>query len=112
LIKVLGNNFSKLREKAPFLKFIRHILGLEVLQNFPDTVTASFDQFIAEHSTLTSKQLEFLDLLRKFLINNGAIEKKDLVNYPFKAIDSKGILGIFPPKEINEIFELAKGLVA
>jgi len=98
--------------QAPFLKFIRHILGLEVLQNFPDTVNASIDQFIAEHTTLTSKQLEFLDLLRKFLINNGAIEKRDLVNYPFKAIDSKGILGIFPPKEINEIVELAKNLVA
>jgi type I restriction enzyme R subunit len=98
--------------EAPFLKFIRHILGLEVLKNFPDTVNASIDQFIVEHSTLTSKQLEFLDLLRKFLIHNGAIEKKDLVNYPFKAIDSKGILGIFPPKEINEIFELAKELVA
>jgi len=98
--------------EAPFLKFIRHILGVEVLKNFPDSVNASIDQFIAEHTTLTSKQLEFLDLLRKFLIHNGAIEKKDLVNYPFKAIDSKGILGIFPPKEINEIFELAKELVA
>jgi len=98
--------------EAPFLKFIRHILGVEVLKNFPDSVNASIDQFIAEHTTLTSKQLEFLDLLRKFLINNGTIEKKDLVNYPFKAIDSKGILGIFPPKEINEIFELAKELVA
>jgi len=99
-------------KQAPFLKFIRHILGLEILKNFPDSVSASIDQFIAEHTTLTSKQLEFLELLRKFLINNGAIKKKDLVSMPFTTIDSKGILGIFSSKEINEIFELSKELVA
>ena len=99
-------------KQAPFLKFIRHILGIELLQNFPDTVSASIDQFIAEHTTLTSKQLEFLELLRKFIINNGTIKKKDLVSMPFTSIDSKGILGIFSPKEIDEIFELAKELVA
>jgi len=98
--------------QAPFLKFIRHILGLEILQNFPDTVSASFEKFIAEHTTLSSKQLEFLALLQKFIINHGEIKKRDLVSMPFTTIDSKGILGIFPPKEINEIFELAKELVA
>ncbi len=99
-------------KKAPFLKFMRHILGLEMLQNFPDTVSASIDHFISEHTTLTSKQLEFLELLRKFIINKGTIKKKDLVSMPFTTIDSKGILGIFSSKEIDEIFKLSKELVA
>jgi type I restriction enzyme R subunit len=99
-------------KKAPFLRLIRHILGIETLESFPDTVSASIDQFIAEHTTLTSKQLEFLNLLRDFIIKQGDIKKKDLVSMPFTSIDSKGILGVFAPNEIEEILELTKELVA
>ena len=98
--------------KAPFLKLIRHILGIEKLESFPDTVSASIDQFIAEHTTLTSKQLDFLNLLREFIIHQGDIQKKDLVSMPFTSIDSKGILGVFTPNEIEEILEFTKELVA
>ena len=98
--------------KAPFLKLIRHVLGIEMLESFPDTVSASIDQFIAEHTTLSSKQLDFLNLLREFIIHQGDIEKKDLVSMPFTSIDSKGILGVFAPNEIEEILELTKELVA
>ena len=41
-----------------FIQFIRHILGLEKLQSFPDAVSAAFDQFIRAHTTLSSRQLE------------------------------------------------------
>jgi len=99
-------------KKAPFLRLMRHILGIETLESFPDTVSASIDQFIAEHTTLTSKQLEFLNLLREFIIQQGDIQKKDLVSMPFTTIDSKGILGVFAPNEIEEILELTKELVA
>ena len=99
-------------KKAPFLRLIRHILGIETLESFPDTVSASIDQFIAEHTTLTTKQLEFLNLLRAFIIQQGDIKKKDLVSMPFTTIDSKGILGVFAPYEIEEIIELTKELVA
>jgi len=99
-------------KKAPFLKLIRHILSIETLENFPDTVSASIEQFIAEHTTLTSKQLAFLNLLKDFIIEQGDIEKKDLVSMPFTTIDSKGILGVFAPSEIEEILTLTKELVA
>ncbi|MCK5349584.1 MAG: restriction endonuclease subunit R, partial [Desulfobacula sp.] len=32
--------------KAKFIQFIRHILGLEILETFPNTVTRAFDAFI------------------------------------------------------------------
>jgi type I restriction enzyme R subunit len=48
--------------RAPFLRFIRHILGIEMLESYPDTVSRSIDQLIAEHATLTSHQLQFLGL--------------------------------------------------
>ena len=99
-------------KKAPFVKLIRHILGIEKLESFPDTVSASIDKFIAEHTTLTKKQLEFLNLLRDFLINQGDIEKKDLISAPFTVLHPDGIRGIFPPQEINEILALTQELVA
>ena len=41
---------------------------VEVLASFPDTVTQAFDQFIAEHTNLNSRQLEFLRLLKNFIV--------------------------------------------
>ncbi|NOR57591.1 MAG: DEAD/DEAH box helicase [Sulfurimonas sp.] len=101
-----------MNKKAPFLKFIKHILGLEELQNFPDTVSESFEKFIQIHPTLTSIQLKFLDLLKTFIIDNGDITKKDLISAPFTVIHPSGIRGIFKPKEIEEIINITQELVA
>ena len=59
---LLRNVFQN--RKARFLQFIRHILGLEILASFPETVTRVFDRFIHEHSNLNLRQLEFLRLLK------------------------------------------------
>jgi type I restriction enzyme R subunit len=97
---------------APFLRFIRHILGIEILESFPDTVSRSIDHFISEHPALTSHQLQFLNLLRDYLINRGGIEKRDLIQAPFTVIHPSGIRGVFSPSEINEILALTERLAA
>ncbi|WP_287498922.1 DEAD/DEAH box helicase family protein [Alteromonas sp. AO-Serp] len=98
--------------KARFIQFIRHILGIEVLKSFPDEVSAAFDQFIRAHTTLNSRQLEFLNLLKSFIIEREKVEKKDLINAPFTVIHPQGIRGVFNPAEINEILQLAQTLAA
>jgi type I restriction enzyme R subunit len=98
--------------KAHFIQFIRHILGIEVLQSFPDTVSEAFARFIRAHSTLNSRQLEFLDLLKKFIVEREKVEKKDLINTPFTVIHPQGIRGVFSPAEINEILLLTEQLAA
>ena len=98
--------------KAHFIQFIRHILGIEVLQSFPDTVSAAFDQFIRAHTTLNSRQLEFLGLLKNFIVEREKVEKRDLINTPFTVIHPQGIRGVFSPAEINEILLLTERLVA
>jgi type I restriction enzyme, R subunit len=97
---------------APFLGFIRHILGIEILESFPDTVSRSIDQFITEHGTLTTRQLQFLNLLRDYLIHRGGIEKRDLIQAPFTIIHPSGIRGVFSPAEIEEILTLTQRLAA
>ncbi|MGP0594673.1 type I restriction endonuclease subunit R [Nitrospira sp. T9] len=98
--------------KAHFIQFIRHILGIAILKSFPETVSEAFDQFIQQHSNLSSRQLEFLYLLKGFIIEREKVEKKDLINAPFTVIHPQGIRGVFSPAEINEILQLTDGLAA
>ncbi|HHJ18625.1 MAG TPA: restriction endonuclease subunit R, partial [Gammaproteobacteria bacterium] len=98
--------------KARFIEFIRHILGIEKLASFPDTVSQAFDQFIAEHSNLNSRQLEFLNLLKGFIIEREKVEKRDLIESPFTVIHPNGIRGVFNPAEIREILNLTEQLAA
>ncbi len=107
LLRSVYNN-----RKAHFIQFIRHILGLEILKSFPETVADAFDQFIKEHTTLSSRQLDFLNLLKNFIVEREKVEKRDLINAPFTVIHPKGIRGVFSPAEINEILALARQLAA
>lgn len=98
--------------KARFIQFIRHILGIELLKSFPEEVSAAFEQFIRTHTTLSSQQMEFLHLLKQFIIDREKIVKKDLINAPFTIIHPQGIRGVFNPSEINEILQLTEQLAA
>jgi len=99
-------------QKAKLEQFLKHILGIEILESFPESVTKSFDQFIQEHTNLNSRQLDFLNLLRTFLIEKGTVEKKDLITAPFTKIHPNGILGIFSKREIEEIIQFIQTLAA
>ncbi len=98
--------------KAMFVQFIKHILGIELLQSFPETVSKGFDEFIAGHSYLTSRQLQFLDLLRTFIIEKGELTRKNLIESPFTLLHPEGIRGIFNPNEIDKILKLTEKLIA
>lgn len=98
--------------KARFIQFIRHILGIEILKSFPETVSEAFEQFIQQHTNLSSRQMEFLNLLKNFLIEREKVEKRDLINAPFTVIHPQGIRGVFSPSEIDEILLLTERLAA
>lgn len=98
--------------KARFIQFIRHIFGIERLKSFPETVAEAFDQFIMQHSNLSTRQLDFLNLLKNFIVEREKVEKKDLINAPFTVIHPQGIRGVFAPAEINEILALTEKLAA
>lgn len=99
-------------QRAGFLQFIKHILGIEVLESFDTTVSKKVALFIAAHSTLSSRQIEFLNLLRDYIIERGHIHKRNLLEAPFTVIHPKGVQGIFNPTEIKEIVTLTEQLVA
>lgn len=98
--------------KAKFTQFIRHILGLELLESFPDTVSKAFDEFIYSHTNLSSRQLAFLNLLKEFILEKETVQRQDLIESPFTVLHPLGIRGLFTPAEINEIIELTKKVAA
>jgi len=98
--------------KAKFIQFIRHILGLEVLESFPETVTRAFDQFLHSHTNLSSRQLDFLNLLKEFILVKEIVQKRDLIESPFTVLHPQGIRGLFTPSEIKEILEMTAKVAA
>jgi type I restriction enzyme, R subunit len=56
--------------------------------------------------------MEFLILLKGFIIDREKVEKKDLINVPFTVIHPQGIRGVFGPLEINKILQLTERLAA
>jgi type I restriction enzyme, R subunit len=98
--------------KAAFIQFIRHILGIEILHSFPETVSKAFENFIASHSYLSSRQLQFMELLRRFIIENGQLTRRNLIESPFTQLHPEGIRGVFNRKEIDEILKLTEKVIA
>jgi type I restriction enzyme R subunit len=106
LQRVYGNQHVK------FLQFIKHILQVELVHSFEETVTLAFDEFIKLHNNLSNNQIEFMTVLKKYLIDKGKIEKKDLINPPFTQLHPQGILGVFSPIEIEEIITVIQRIAA
>lgn len=98
--------------KAQFVQFIKHILGIEILESFNETVSKAFDDFVAKHSYLSSRQLQFMDLLRNFILEKGELQKRNLIESPFTLIHPQGIRGVFSPAEIDEILIFTEKLIA
>ena len=94
-----------------FLQLLRHVLGLEQVPSWEETVTARFDAFIAAHTDLTSRQILFLQTLRTFILQTRRVEKRDLVDEPFTRLHPSGIQGLFGEREIDEILAVTRELV-
>jgi type I restriction enzyme R subunit len=98
--------------RASFVQLIRHVLGVEPLERWPTEVTRRFEEFIAEHSNFSALQIRFLQTLRTFILQRGAVERRDLVDSPFTQLHPQGIRGVFPAQEIEAILRFAHDLVA
>lgn len=56
--------------------------------------------------------MEFLRLLKEFILEREKVERKDLIQSPFTVIHPQGIRGVFSPAVINEILALTEELAA
>lgn len=98
--------------RASLVQLLRHVLGVEPLERWSTTVTRRFEEFLAQHTSYSALQIRFLLTLRTFILQRGALERKDLVEAPFTQIHPQGIRGVFPAPEIEELVGFAATLVA
>ena len=91
--------------KVRFLDLIKYIMGIGDLVTFPEKVSEAFAEFIANHNTLSAKQIQFLSTLQTFIIENGELTKRDLVQEPFTKIHENGFLGLFDKRMQQEILQ-------
>lgn len=91
--------------KVSFLDLIKYIMGIGDLVTFPEKVSEAFAEFIANHNTLSVKQIQFLHTLQTFIVENGVLTKKDLVQEPFTKLHENGFLGLFDNKMQQEILQ-------
>jgi type I restriction enzyme R subunit len=94
------------------LRLLRHVLGLERLPTWAESVTASFDRFVAQHNTLTELQLRFLRTLQSFVLQHRKAERTDLVSATFTQFHPDGIRGVFRGADLQAVVALAEGRVA
>lgn len=92
--------------KAQLLAFLKHILNIEPLEDYGETVTRLINEFVQQHTYLDSRQLEFLQMLKNYLVERDEIDPENLAESPFTRIHPEGILGLFNPTEIEEILTL------
>ena len=97
--------------KVKFLDLIKYIMGIGGLVTFSEKVSEAFAEFIAEHNTFAPNQIQFLIVLRDFIINNGELNKKDLVSEPFTKLHTKGFLGIFNKQMQTEILSFTNKIL-
>jgi len=98
--------------KAALVQFIKHILGIEELETFAESVSNAFSDFINGHTYLSSRQLQFLDLLKRYILEKEELTKRNLIESPFTMIHPEGIRGVFNNKEIEEILSLTEKVLA
>ena len=97
---------------ASFIQFIQHILGFKKLESWTETIEAKFDEFIKRHNTFGHLQIQFLQTLKTFILQNRKVERQNLVDRPFTQIHPNGIRGVFKPTEIEEVVDFIERLVA
>jgi len=97
---------------AKFIQFIKHILGIEEIATFTETVSIAFGDFLRKHNNYGEKQIQFILTLKTFVLQRGAVKKKDLISAPFTQLHPEGIRGVFKPKEIEEIIELTQEIAS
>ena len=98
--------------RAPSLMdFLKHILKLENLPTYEQVVRKAFDAFILEHR-YNADQTRFLRTVQSVFLQKRKLDTADLYEAPFSNFGTNAVEKLFSDKDIEELVELTKRLVA
>ena len=110
-------NVDNLREawgakRVKLEEFLAYILRGEDLPDWETKVKAEFEDFIQNNSTFNLRQIEMLNALSTYIIDNETVTKSALVSTPFTNFDRLGFRGVFEKDQINKILCFTEALTA
>jgi type I restriction enzyme, R subunit len=94
-----------------FLGFLRHILALDAIPEYPEIVRRVFEQYIAAH-TYNADQIRFLRAVQEVFLRKRSLSEADLYEPPLTIFGNAAVERFFSPVEVSALLKLTASLAA
>ena len=91
--------FTEVLGERPLGEFVRQLVGLDVM-----AAKEAFSTFI-NTGELSAAQIEFVDVIINYLVENGTVDKKILYRQPFTDVDGQGVSSL-PDARRKQLFQV------
>ncbi len=94
-----------------FLAFLRHLLALDAIPDYPQLVHRGFEQHIQAHN-YNAEQMRFLRSVQEVFLEKRALVEADLYDPPLTNFGRNAVERFFTPQEIADLLHLTESLAA
>jgi len=94
-----------------FLAFLRHLLALDTIPDYPQVVQRGFEQHIQAHN-YNAEQIRFLRSVQEVFLAKRTLVEADLYDPPLTNFGRNAVERFFTPKEIGDLLHLTQSLAA
>ena len=94
-----------------FLAFLRHLLALDTMPDYPQVVQRGFERHIQAHN-YNSEQIRFLRSVQEVFLAKRTLVEADLYDPPLTNFGRNAVERFFTPQEIGDLLDLTESLAA
>jgi type I restriction enzyme R subunit len=94
-----------------FLAFLRHLLALDTLPDYPQLVQRAFERHIQAHN-YNAEQIRFLRSVQEVFLAKHMLDEADLYDPPLTNFGRNAVERFFTPQEIGDLLQLTQSLAA
>jgi type I restriction enzyme R subunit len=94
-----------------FLAFLRHLLALDTIPDYPQLVQRGFERHIQAHN-YNAEQIRFLRSVQEVFLAKRTLVEADLYDPPLTNFGRNAVERFFTPQEIGDLLYLTQSLAA
>jgi type I restriction enzyme R subunit len=94
-----------------FLAFLRHLLALDSMPDYPQVVQRGFERHIQAHN-YNAEQIRFLRSVQEVFLAKRTLVEADLYDPPLTHFGRNAVERFFTPQEISDLLHLTQSLAA
>ena len=94
-----------------FLAFLRHLLALDAIPEYPQVVQRGFERHIQAHN-YNAEQIRFLRSVQEVFLKKRTLVEADLYDPPLTNFGRNAVERFFTPQEIGDLLQLTDSLAA